>query len=385
MHKSLDPCSQAKLCKEKFVSNIMSANTSNESCYRFSSTQFDVVLRVKLSMDSLGILACLIALAVIILSKAYKRHVFRLVLYFLVADIFQAITHIVELTPIEHVNGGVIVKEGAEGLCAFYGFLDQIALWMCNVAIIWIMLYMLWIANKIQRVQRGASPTKNKIPIKIELIGLIFLLFFPLTFNWIPFIWNMYGISGLWCWIKESRSYCEEYGLGTALIFSLYYGPLIIIITFSFVSLMAITSILCKGAFGSDVAQSAYSRCIKHTILIALYPLVYNLLCLLPIANRVYSAVNGSNGGEPFFPLWIAHTLAEPARILIPPVAFLLHPGSWKTMFRICRRTEIDSSRTPPLVIPPEDSTDIDEHIIIETTDARPGFELYGTMIRPHT
>jgi hypothetical protein len=95
--------------------------------------------------------------------------------------------------------------------------------------------------------------------------------------------------------------------------------------------------------------------------------------------------VNGSSGGERFFPLWTAHTLAEPLRILIPPVAFFLHPGSWKTMFRTCRRTEIDSSRTPPLVIPPEDSTDIDENIIIETTDGRPGFELYGTMIRPHT
>ena len=360
----------------------MSINGSNESCYQFSNTEFDIILRVKLSMDSLGIIACLIALAVIIFSKAYKRHVIRLVIYFLVADIFQAITHIIELTPIEHVNGEAVVKEGAEGLCAFYGFLDQIALWMCNVAIIWIMLYMLWIANKLQRVQRGASPTKNKISIKTELIGLCFLLFFPLTFNWIPFIWNMYGISGLWCWIKESRGYCEDYGLGTALIFSLYYGPLIIIISFSFVSLMVVISTLCKGALSSDVARSAYIRCVKQTILIALYPLIYNLLCLLPIANRIYSAVNGSNGGEPFFPLWISHTLAEPARILIPPIAFLLHPGSWKT---ICRRTETDSSRTPPLVIPAEDSTDIDENIVIETTDNRPGFELYGTMIRPPT
>ena len=361
----------------------MSINGSNESCYQFSNKEFSLVLHVKFSMDSLGILACLIALAMIILSKAYKRHEIRLVIYFLVADIFQAITHIVELTPIEHVNGEVVVREGAEGQCALYGFLDQVTLWMCNVAIIWIMLYMLWIANKLQRVQRGANPTENKVSVKTELIGLGFLLFFPLTFNWIPFIWNMYGISGLWCWIKEFRDYCEDYKLGTALIFSLYYGPLIIIISFSFVSLMAVIRTLCKGALSSVVARNAYNRCVKQTILIAIYPLIYNLLCLLPIANRIYSAVNGSNGGVPFFPLWISHTLAEPARILIPPVAFLLHPGSWKTMFRTCRRTELDSSRTPPLVISVEDSTDIDENIVIQTTDGRPGFELYGTMIRP--
>ena len=119
---------------------IMSINGNNESCYKFSNTEFDLVRRVKFSMDSLGIIACLLALAVIIFSKAYKRHVIRLVIYFLVADIFQAITHIVELTPIEHVNGEVVVREGAEGQCAFYGFLDQVTLWMCNMAIIWIML-----------------------------------------------------------------------------------------------------------------------------------------------------------------------------------------------------------------------------------------------------
>ena len=87
-----------------------------------------------------------------------------------VADIFQAITHIVELTPIEHVNGEVVVKEGAKGLCTFYGFFDQIAVWMCNVAIIWIMLYMLWIANKL-RTSTVQSVANNKVSIKTELIG----------------------------------------------------------------------------------------------------------------------------------------------------------------------------------------------------------------------
>ena len=190
----------------------------------------------------------------------------------------------------------------------------------------------------------------------------------------------MYGISGLWCWIKESRGYCDDYDLGLTLIFTLFYGPLIVIVTFSFVSLMAIASILCKGVINrSTVARSTYSRCVKNTILIAIYPLVYNLICLLPITNRIYSASNGSSGGEPFFPLWMAHTLAEPARVLIPPIAFLLHPSSWKTMFR--RNAEIESNPTPPIYIQPEDSADIDTHIAISTSDSTPKIEFYGTML----
>ena len=103
----------------------------------------------------------------IILFKAYKCLVFRLpmVLYFIVADIFQAITHIIELTPVEHLNRKVVVKEGAEGLCGFYGFLDQSVLWVCKVAIIWIMLSLLW---KVQRVQREPIQPKTKYLSKLS-------------------------------------------------------------------------------------------------------------------------------------------------------------------------------------------------------------------------
>ena len=354
------------------------SNMSNESCYKFSNSQFELVLRVKISMDSLGILACLVALAVIIVSKAYKRIIFRLVLYFIIVDIFQAITHIIELTPVEHVNGQVIVKEGAEGLCAFYGFLDQIALWMCNVAIIWNVLYNLWMAMELLKIQRGAlsNPDKGKISIKTELVGLFFLLIFPLTFNWIPFIWNMYGISGLWCWIKESRGYCEDYDPGLTLIFTLFYGPLIIIVTFTFICFMIIGGILCKGALNEGgMAKRTYTRGVKDTILIAIYPLVYTLMCVLPITNRIYSASNGSRGREPFFPLWIAHTLAEPARVLIPPIAFLLHPNSWKTMFG--KDTSTESDFTASIHIKPEDD-DIETSITIRTSVYKAKGQIYG-------
>ena len=213
-------------------------------------------------MDSLGIAVCLVVMTLIIISKAYKRFVFRLVIYFIVADIFQAITHIIELTPVEEVNGEVVVKEGKITLCAIYGFLDQIALWMGNVAIIWIVLYLSWLANKLRMLQKGtvAKTESNEISKRTELVGLFFLLVFPLTFNWIPFVWDMYGISGLWCWIKESRGYCEDYDLGLMLIFSMYYGPLMLIITFTFVCLMGITFILWKGARNKNgMARKAYT------------------------------------------------------------------------------------------------------------------------------
>ena len=51
------------------------SDMSNESCYKFSDEQFDLVFRMNVSMDSLGILVCLAVLALIVLSKAYKHSV----------------------------------------------------------------------------------------------------------------------------------------------------------------------------------------------------------------------------------------------------------------------------------------------------------------------
>ena len=356
------------------------SNISIDSCYKFSSKQFDIAFYAKMCMDSLGIAVCLAVMTVIILSKAYKRFVFRLVIYFIVADIFQAITHIIELTPVEVVNGEVVVKEGADAVCAFYGFLDQLALWMGNVAIIWIMLYLLWLVHGLRKIQKGVRYQNSEISLKTEMLGLFFLLVFPLSFNWIPFVWDMYGISGLWCWIKESRDICHDYDLGLSLIFSMYYGPLMVIVTFTFISLMAITSILCKGAVNKNgVARRTYSRGTRDTVLIAMYPVVYSLICLVAIANRIYSAMNGSKGKEPFFPLWIAQTIAEPARVLIPPIAFLLHPNSWKTMFKLSSSRDYrPTSHTASIHIPREDS-DIESSIVIPRSPPR--IELYGAII----
>ena len=102
-----------------------------------------------------------------------------------------------------------VVKEGAEGLCEFYGFLDQTASWMCNVAIIWIMLYMLWIVNKLQRVQRGK-------PDQIQYVYQNWAgrtVFSDIISPYIQL--DSIHLEDEWyLWIKEFSSYCKESELG---------------------------------------------------------------------------------------------------------------------------------------------------------------------------
>ena len=56
-------------------------------------------------------------------------------------------------------------------------------------------------------------------------------------------------------------------------------------------------------------------------ILIVSYPLIYNILCVLLLANRIKEAINADQE-PPFFPLWMAEAVADPARTVLLPLAF---------------------------------------------------------------
>lgn len=84
--------------------------------------------------------------------------------------------------------------------------------------------------------------------------------------------------------------------------------------------------------------RKRYLQVTREMAIILLYPVLFNIICIIPIVNRIDSAIRTSQKEEPFYPLWLAHALANPFRVLIPPLAFLLHPGTWKNlvMDRFC-------------------------------------------------
>ena len=191
--------------------NIVDNN--NLSCYNFSRDQFDGAQYAKGSVALLGIVASVAVIFLIFVSKSHKHFIFRLVIYFMLANIFQGVAHILALIPVHYDDGGgggAVEGRDGEGWCTTYGFLDQVTMWMRNMAILWIMFYMLWLTHQLKRLQNGEQVENiqfYKNPFRVELIGVFILFLFPLTFNWIPFcLSNMYGLSGLWCWIKESKS-----------------------------------------------------------------------------------------------------------------------------------------------------------------------------------
>ena len=322
-------------------------------------------------MSSLAFVACTMpVIAVIIASKGYKRFMYRLMAYFMTVDLLTSIAELFEAASVSYSSdrGTPSIRDGWGGACVAFAFMDQLLMWMSNCVIAWIVLYLMLLVHRLYHLNHhnnNNQPSRNSqnsfaVWWKYkETIGLILVIAVPFTFNWVPFIWDMYGLSGLFCWIKEvsSTGDCSARQLSTILMFSMCYGPLLFLIICGFLCFVAFTVALCIGSHLTHATQEAKERfkiARKEIAFILAFPLLYYSLFSVAVVDRLYSLKHDNSA--PFYPLWIAHVIATPSRLLVSPIAFLCHPFVWKTL--LCHKTRTDTfivpseqDATSPLII----------------------------------
>ena len=147
-----------------------------------------------------------------------------------------------------------------------------------------------------------------------EIIYIVLPLLLPMLFIWVPFIRNVYGHAGAWCWIKDWEDDCatKKDVLGIIEQFVLWYGPLIISLIAVIISVFAILLVLLVRGYSSRKKEEELERepllvnlekernrkALKQLLPILAYPGVYFVLCLVPIVNRLYSAISSDTNYE---------------------------------------------------------------------------------------
>jgi len=188
--------------------------TNGSYCLGISSEQVKTLNLTLICVCSTAGISCVLAIIFILVSKRYKKFVYRLTLYLMVAILLVEVATILEAVPMYNNGTVVAVRKGFEGLCVAASFLFQIAAWMEMFVIFWITIYLLTVLV--------FSCNVTVVKWKQEVIGLAAMLILPFLFNWIPFIKDMYGISGPYCWIKQSmNSNCKYDYVGLALMLAL--------------------------------------------------------------------------------------------------------------------------------------------------------------------
>lgn len=282
-------------------------------CYRLSDNQDSAIFVTKLVLLSISLLINIAALSTLLYYKSYRRFVFRLVLSLLFASLLGVVVQILEVVPLKHTDVPT-VRPGWQAACSAFGFLDQIAVWMSNFVIIWIVGFLCWLMIQ---PRHKINMFTSKVTVA-EALGISACFFMPFTFNWIPFTRGYYGPAGHWCWIKLTETEnCSDTNIreGAVYTFVFYYGPLVLImLVTSIISIIALVT-WCRNLVRSDP--------FKGMVFIAVYPILFNIAGCIVTANRIEEIRRISSHMTPNFPLWVAHAVADPIRTLLPAMFFL--------------------------------------------------------------
>jgi hypothetical protein len=324
------------------------------SCINFTAHTAKTVFAIKVTLSSLAIVANLVAVIVLIFfTKKANRFMYRLVLYLLITDIFQAIAIILISLPISvpRDEAPALIKPGWSRECVASGFLSVASLWMGNIIIFWIALYLAWIGIRLYlRTQNHhIREFSHLIGVRTEVIGVLFLLVVPFFIASIPFYvrGNMYGLAGLWCWIKIMNESCGDLqNLPLILDLLLFYAPLVGIMFLTIVSFIITVTCCCRGGVRRHDAVVALRKSnMKDIVVVLVIPLAYCVICLLLLANRIHSAIHENQStGYPYTPLWMTHAVADPVRVMLPALAYLFNPAVWKDICRVWTHTPAQDS-----------------------------------------
>ena len=369
----LDQTDNTLLNCETLTMNSSICSGNETCCFEFPKEEADVIFHIKVVLGSIGILLSIFTTGLIVLLKLYKKFVYRLVMYLMAANIMHALCMIIQHIPVEVADNNCIKIKSGEGwteVCTAVGYLVIVVNWMENFVIIWIMLYLLKLSWQLYHLQSSQqanpNPRLHKSSNIHEIVGVIFLVFSPFLFGWIPFVGGMYGKSGPWCFIKTaSDDGCNDKDFQTesfSLMMVMINGPIVATTIFVLISMILMVGLLRKSSVHLHGAvRLRYESSMKHIGFALICPLIYCLFGLFLLFNHVYSYTHNPHN----YTLWIIHAVADACLVLIPAIAFLCHPRVWKKVIA-CRTSQPVSAHTK-YSVPPEDD-DISEGYTIRPT-----------------
>ena len=312
---------------------------SSSGCHTFSAKQIQDITVAYAVVAAAGAVMCLVSIIVIMVLKQYDTFVHRLALYLMVVGFFQGITTGLQVAPVHHNGEEVEVRHGLKGLCIAFAFAVQVTVFQLMMVLTWILVYLFLLV-----IFNYKADSKKQ-----EIAGLVITLGLPLLLNLLPFIHNLYGLAGAWCWIRATSSDCQSLiTLGIIFQIALFYGPKTFLVLLSFMMFLVIAVTLCRQSCNRSGRgqRSPYQQAVRQALPLLLYPVLYNLIVGVMIANRVDYAIAIAHDRKPYYPLFLAHAISDPMRILFIPVAFLLHPDTVRKLLRKDRPKRNEDSRT---------------------------------------
>lgn len=302
-------------------------------CLEFSRKVATGIFVTKTVVWSIGILLSLIMIAIMVTKHFRRLFLYRLLTYLMATSTLQGFCQILGQLPVEVTEDGRTTLKNGSGwrrACTSFAYLDVVTTWMTNFVIIWIMLLMVWYYYRLATGYHSNVQRLNRISCVREVIGVLIAILCSFVISCIPFIKDMYGISGTWCWIKTiSENDCldidlQKFSLGLTVI---TFCPQFVCLIFGSLCIIAIMgSYLRVPKTLHGQGRWHYRNSIKTIGMIFLYAIFLSLPSLLPWANRMYIFYDTNSNPSPLnYILWTMHAVADPSRVLVLDLALFMN------------------------------------------------------------
>ncbi|KAL5481812.1 hypothetical protein EMCRGX_G022058 [Ephydatia muelleri] len=231
---------------------------------------------------------CTAAIVMLVVLKLHTQVIYRLAGYQVLCAFFWNISTSLILTELrtdESGNSSSVAVSGANTTssslgCKIIGFLIVYAMWVKLLFALCLTVHLFSYAVCHVRME------------KREWLYVIVSVFFPLLYTWVPFVTKDYGSNGVWCFISGTTSPVVEE-------FTLYYGPLMFLMSFNLVVLFGTVAFLkLRAVFHNHSVMSSslsnpYESARKRLVYIKpllVYPLLLFVMAIFPFVYRVLAA-----------------------------------------------------------------------------------------------
>lgn len=274
-----------------------SSNDTFIECSVFDTGDYVTVAIVSSGSAFLSCFFCIIVIGLIFLLKKHYFFIQRLVLYLSVAALINSLSMVLRLHRIWYRQQ----NEALRVLCIVSAFINQTSMWSLLIAFMAITFTLLM------------AVVFQKSTARLEWVYVIMIFLFPLTYNWIPFLYDTYGQAGAWCWIRNVNydDNCTEHEFGTILQYILWYGTgyglmAILLLVYVFI----LVCVLRQKLKRKDMATKEVQENLHQEVLpLLFYPICVLIMNIFPLINRIYGTVIK---GDPIYALWILHAALSP-------------------------------------------------------------------------
>ena len=266
------------------MSNTTSLHNSTASNCTFSRDERNTILLATGGTAMCSVLCCVFALGTVVFLRLYNHFIYRLAMYQVLASLSLSFSEGLVLMLYNYDGSEMYYKV----TCKTTAFLLEYTSWLKLSFTNWLTFHLFAYVVFFKNLKR-----LEWLYISSSVLG-------PLLFVWIPFIHNSYGLAGAWCFIRSWRDDCATQKFVESIIeqFVLFYAPSVLFLGLNILAIITMFAVLLHRGYHSPeerpllVHGDQRNALLKQLLPLLVYPIIYFMLILFPLANRLYMALS---------------------------------------------------------------------------------------------